>query len=55
MTIKITKTGAKYQDSPKALQQCEGCSMFRKPGSCTLVDGKISRHGWCRYWERKEK
>jgi len=53
--MKITKTEAKYQDNPKALHKCEGCSMFRKPDLCTLVEGRISAHGWCRHWERKDK
>ena len=53
--MKITKTEAKYQDNPKALHKCEGCSMFRKPDLCTLVEGRISSHGWCRHWERKDK
>ena len=50
--MKISKTEARYQDHPKATQRCSGFSMWRE-GSCTLVMGKISASGWCRYWEKK--
>jgi len=51
---KIDKDEARYQNAPKGTQWCSRCNMFRKPDSCTLVVGKISPGGWCRYWERKE-
>lgn len=50
-----SKEYAEYRDRPKGSQQCSGCSMFRAPQACTLVEGKISPRGWCRYWEKKEK
>lgn len=50
---KITKTEARYQDHPKATKRCAGCTMFREPQACTLVQGQISRNGWCRYHEAK--
>ena len=46
-----SKSEARYRDSPHLLDRCSKCSMFRKPGSCTLVQGKISPHGWCRYFK----
>ena len=33
---------------------CDDCTMFRKPDRCTLVIGKISPEGVCKYFERKK-
>lgn len=49
-----SKEYAQYQPHPKGEQQCSLCTMFRAPESCTLVDGKISPKGWCRYFEAKK-
>jgi hypothetical protein len=49
---KISKREANYQEHPKVTQRCGGCSMFRE-GLCTLVAGRISASGWCKYWEKK--
>jgi hypothetical protein len=44
----------KYQDKPGPKgANCVGCSLFRKPSSCTLVTGKISPKGWCIAWSKK--
>jgi hypothetical protein len=51
MTKKISKTEARYQDYPKAAKWCERCSMFRRPDTCTLVEGDINRLGYCKHWE----
>lgn len=50
---KIPKQAAKYQTSPKGQQQCSNCSHFEPPSSCLLVAGKISPHGWCRFYAKK--
>lgn len=52
--MKATKTEARYQDYPKAMQSCGGCTMFVKPDACTAVRGEVSRHGWCRFHEAKK-
>lgn len=52
--MKATKTDARYQDYPKGIQQCSGCTMFRKPHGCTAVQGRISSSGWCRFYEVKK-
>lgn len=52
---KISKAEARYQSAPKGTKRCRGCSMFVSPNSCTLVSGDISAHGYCRYWDSKEK
>ena len=43
-----TKKQYKYQlkPGPKG-QKCSGCSLFKGPGSCMLVKGKISPNGYC--------
>lgn len=46
-TRKVSKAQAKYQDKPKGKQQCAVCNNFVAPGSCNLVEGKISPNGWC--------
>lgn len=52
--MKSTKAAADYQDEPKGREHyCAVCTMFRAPDSCTSVEGKISPHGWCRFFEAK--
>jgi High potential iron-sulfur protein len=50
---KMAQSGVAYQDSPKGDQQCNNCSLFQAPSSCTLVDGTISPTGWCKFWVKK--
>ena len=52
---KMSKDQAKYQDKPKGEQRCDGCAHFLAPGSCKLVDGKISPSGWCILYAAKPK
>jgi len=54
MAEKIDKVEAEYRAYSHGKQECRGCSMFRQPDKCTLVTGKISPHGWCKYWEAKK-
>lgn len=49
----ISKTKADYVDHPVDGERCDGCSMFRTPDKCTLVEGVIAENGHCRYWEAK--
>ena len=51
----ISKSEAKYQDNPRGTKMCGDCSMFRRPDRCTLVKGTISRTGWCKHWEAKDR
>lgn len=52
---KISKSQASYQDTPKGEQQCDRCAHFMAPDSCKLVEGKISRSGWCSLYSAKPK
>jgi hypothetical protein len=51
---KVEKANAKYQDNPNGQQRCEICLQFEPPGSCKLVAGKISPHGWCQFFAARE-
>ena len=46
----ISQAAAGYQPVPKNGTQCDICSLFQPPISCTLVQGNISAQGWCRYF-----
>jgi hypothetical protein len=50
---KLAQTAAGYQTSPKGDASCAGCSLFKAPSSCSLVDGTISPNGWCRFYSKK--
>jgi high potential iron-sulfur protein len=50
---KMSQPSVAYQDSPKGDQKCSNCSLFQEPEGCTLVDGKISPEGWCKFWVKK--
>jgi hypothetical protein len=51
---KVSQAEAKYQAQPKGQQRCEICLQFRPPASCQLVDGRISRTGWCQFFAARE-
>lgn len=44
---KMTQAAARYQSKPNANQKCSNCANFIAPGSCKVVDGKVSPNGWC--------
>jgi hypothetical protein len=45
---KMTRQQAEYQDMPKGIFSCAVCSLFEPPKSCKVVDGEVSKDGWCR-------
>ncbi|WP_050807230.1 hypothetical protein [Acidiphilium sp. PM] len=49
----ISKRLADYQDRPNHSHQCAACCMFvpGQPDHCTMIEGIISPHGWCKYWQ----
>jgi hypothetical protein len=50
----VDKATVQYQEKPnKDGHQCSGCSNFVAPGSCKVVKGTISPHGWCSIWTPK--
>lgn len=48
-----SKAQFKYQAHPHGTQQCSGCKFFHPgktaaaSGTCSVVSGSISPHGWC--------
>ncbi len=58
---KGTKAQFKYQDHPNGKQQCSGCALFipgktaKAAGTCKVVGGPISPHGWCTAFAPKAK
>lgn len=48
---KMTKAAARYVLPAKDGRQCNVCTMFCGPSSCTAVAGDISPAGVCRLWE----
>jgi hypothetical protein len=49
---KISQEDAKYQDTPKGVQQCDGCN-FQPPNACKFVEGEIKPDGWCQLFYPK--
>jgi hypothetical protein len=44
---KMTRAQAEYQDTPNGIYSCGLCSLFEAPNGCKVVEGEISRDGWC--------
>jgi hypothetical protein len=47
---KLSQQRAHYQPTAKFGQNCAMCQLFRPPGSCQIVAGAISPHGWCQFF-----
>jgi hypothetical protein len=45
---KMTRGQAEYQDMPNGLFSCGMCSLFEAPNGCKVVEGEVSRDGWCK-------
>ncbi|HVA28517.1 MAG TPA: high-potential iron-sulfur protein [Candidatus Baltobacteraceae bacterium] len=56
---KGSKAQFQYQNHPNGSQACMGCSYFvagktaTAPGTCRVVAGPISPHGWCTAYAAK--
>lgn len=50
---KISRADAKYQDTPKGNQHCDGCVNFQPPTACKFVQGDVSASGWCQLFAPK--
>ena len=44
---KMTRAQARYQDTPNGIYSCGMCSLFEAPNGCKVVEGEVSRDGWC--------
>jgi hypothetical protein len=45
---KMTPQQAQYQDTPSGIYSCAVCTLFEAPNSCKVVEGEVSRDGWCK-------
>jgi hypothetical protein len=45
---KMTRQQAQYQDTPNGIYSCAVCTLFEQPKFCKVVDGEVSRDGWCK-------
>ncbi|WP_407166491.1 hypothetical protein [Bradyrhizobium sp. ORS 111] len=45
---KMTKPQAAYQDTPNGIYSCGLCTLFVAPNACKVVEGEISKDGWCK-------
>jgi hypothetical protein len=45
---KMTKARAEYQDTPNGIYSCGTCTLFEAPNACKVVDGEVSKDGWCK-------
>ena len=49
----VPKASMQYRDTPNGKQDCTNCSLFvpgssaKANGTCKVVDGSISPHGYC--------
>lgn len=48
---KMTLQQAEYQASPNGIYSCGLCTLFEPPKSCKVVEGDVSRSGWCKVFE----
>jgi len=45
---KMTRQQAEYQDTPNGIYSCAVCTLFEQPTSCKVVEGEVSKDGWCK-------
>jgi hypothetical protein len=45
---KMTLKQAEYQDGPSGIYSCAVCTLFEPPKGCKVVEGEISKDGWCK-------
>lgn len=46
-----SRQDALYQDTPKNGQSCGLCTLFRPPDGCQVIEGPVSRTGWCKFFD----
>jgi hypothetical protein len=45
---KMTRQQAEYQDAPNGIYSCAVCTLFEAPNICKVVEGEVSKDGWCK-------
>jgi hypothetical protein len=41
-------TAAQHQDTPSGIYSCGLCTLFERPNACKVVEGEVSKDGWCK-------
>ena len=49
---KATKESVDYRDTAQGPSLCGNCKYFKKPSSCSIVEGDIAPTGWCSKYAR---
>jgi High potential iron-sulfur protein len=44
----MTRAQAEYQDTPNGIYSCGTCTLFVPPNGCKVVEGDVSKDGWCK-------
>jgi len=47
-SARMTKAQAEYQDTPNGIYSCATCTLFEAPNRCKVVEGEVSKDGWCK-------
>jgi hypothetical protein len=45
---KMTPQQAEYRDTPNGIYSCGLCTLFEPPSGCKVVEGEVSKDGWCK-------
>jgi hypothetical protein len=45
---KMTRRQAEYQDTPNGIYSCAVCTLFEPPKDCKVIEGEVSKDGWCK-------
>ena len=45
---KMTRQQAEYRDTPNGIYSCGLCTLFEPPNGCKVVEGEVSKDGWCK-------
>lgn len=45
---KMTRQLAEYRDVPNGIYSCGMCTLFERPNVCKVVEGEVSKDGWCK-------
>jgi hypothetical protein len=45
---KMTPQQAEYRDTPNGIYSCGLCTLFEPPNGCKVVEGAVSKDGWCK-------
>jgi hypothetical protein len=45
---KMTRQQAEYREMPNGIHSCGMCTLFERPNVCKVVEGEVSKDGWCK-------